>query len=262
MERLLLTGAAGRVATLLRPRLARDGRAVRLLDVVPLDDLRPGEEAVQGSAGDPETLREACADVDAVVHLATVATGRPMQFDAALEDLATTHAVLEAARQSGITRVVYASSNHAVGFHPRGEEDAPDWLFPRPDTFYGVAKVASEGLASLYVDRYGMDVVCLRIGTCRPEPDDVRSLATWLSPDDAARLVEAAVTAPSPGFRVVWGVSANTRNWWSLAEARRLGYDPQDDAEVFADAILAQHGDPDPTAVDHRYLGGAFTTRT
>jgi uronate dehydrogenase len=259
-ERVLLTGAAGLIGGFLRPRLAREGRLLRLLDVVPIDDLGPGEEALVGSVLDVDALASACRQVDAVVHLATQATVDPMDFEAAHADIAATRLVLESARRAGVGRVVYASSNHAVGFHERGAGLAPDRWFPRPDSFYGVAKVASEALGSLYVDRYGLDVVCLRIGTCREEPADVRALATWLSPDDAARLVEAALTAPSPGFQVVWGVSANTRNWWSLEGARALGYDPQDDAEVFAERLLAKDGQLPAAAPELRRVGGRYTT--
>lgn len=258
MERVLITGAAGRIGSYLRPRLARDGRVLRLLDIAPIDDMTAGEEILVGSVLDSGLMRQACEGVDAVVHLAA-ATDRNMEFAAAADDIAATHLVLESARLAGAGRVVYASSNHAVGFHPRGEAEAPDGVFPRPDTFYGVAKVASEALGSLYVDRYGMDVVCLRIGTCREVPDDVRSLATWLSPGDVAGLVDAALTAPAPGFRVVWGVSDNTRRWWSLDGARALGYDPQDDAEVHAERILDRDGPPADDDPGQRLVGGAFT---
>jgi uronate dehydrogenase len=146
---------------------------------------------------------------------------------------------------------VFASSNHAVGFHP-AVDPVPDDLAPRPDTFYGVAKVTGEALGSLYHDRYGLDVVCLRIGSCFEEPPDARALATWLSPGDVARLVDAAVTAPSPGFRIVWGVSDNTRRRYSLTAAYELGYRSADDAEVFADRDLASDPWTDP------FVGGGF----
>ncbi|MFA9445003.1 NAD-dependent epimerase/dehydratase family protein [Egicoccus sp. AB-alg6-2] len=258
MGRVLITGAAGRIGGYLRAGLPGLGWHLRLLDVEPIADRHADEETVVGSVLDAGTIRDACDGVDAVVHLAAT-TGRSMDWEAASDDIAATRGVLEAARCAGITRVVYASSNHAVGFQPRGERPAPDWSYPRPDTFYGVAKVASEALGSLYVDRYGMHVVCLRIGTCRERPNNVRSLSTWLSPADAARLVGAALTAPSPGFRVVWGVSANTRNWWSLDGARELGYQPQDDAEAYADEVLREATPSDPEDPEHRLVGGGFT---
>ena len=112
-----------------------------------------------------------------------------------------------------------------------------------------------EALGSLYADRYGMDVVCLRIGSAFPEPTTIRQLSTWLSPADTVSLVDAALTAPSPGFAVVWGVSANTRNWWDLTAARALGYEPADDAEVYAEALIEAHGEPDPTDPVHAPRG-------
>jgi uronate dehydrogenase len=117
-----------------------------------------------------------------------------------------------------------------------------------------------EGLAALYVDRYGLDVVCLRIGSAFPEPTTLRQLATWLSPRDTVSLVDAALRAPDPGLAVVWGVSANTRNWWDLTAARALGYQPVDDAESYAPALVAALGEPDPTDPVHTRVGGEYTT--
>jgi hypothetical protein len=112
----------------------------------------------------------------------------------------------------------------------------------------------------MYHHRYGLDAVCIRILTCFERPPSSRALATWLSPDDAGRLFEACLTTPSPGFRVVFGVSANTRGGWvSLDEARALGYEPRDDAEVYAAEVTAEHGEPDPADPVLRYLGGEFT---
>jgi hypothetical protein len=120
--------------------------------------------------------------------------------------------------------------------------------------------VAGEALAALYHSRYGLDAICLRILTCDDRPRNARALSTWLSPDDAGRLFEACLTAPSPGFRVAFGVSANTRGGWvSLAEARSLGYEPRDDAEAYAAEILAAGGEPDPDRDPVlAHLGGPF----
>ena len=260
MATILITGAAGRIGTMLRSRLARDGRVLRLLDVVPVE-AGPGEEAVTASVTELAAVTDACQGVDAVIHLGGIAAEAP--WDKILDvNINGTYNVFEAARRAGVPRVVFASSNHAVGFTPRADFPVPDYAFPAPDTYYGVAKVAGEGLAALYVRRYGMDAICVRILSCFDRPRSPRMLATWLSPDDAGRLFEACVTAPSPGFRVVFGVSANTRGGFvSLAEARALGYEPRDDAEAYAADITAEHGawDPDDPALD--YLGGEYTFR-
>jgi uronate dehydrogenase len=243
VERILITGAAGRIGRMLRDRLPRPGRELRLLDVVPV----PG--GTTASAADLDAMVAACTGVDAVVHLGGI-SGEAEWERIRDVNVEGAYATFEAARRAGVPRVVFASSNHAVGFVPDGA-DLPDDLAPRPDTFYGVSKVLGEALGALYHDRHGLYVVCLRIGTCADRPTDRRALSTWLSPDDCARLVEAALSCPSPGFRVVWGVSANTRRTWSAAGGAAIGYHPQDDAEVHAAEV--------PPAPPERYVGGSFT---
>jgi uronate dehydrogenase len=212
---------------------------------------------VVAEIGDRAALDRAAAGVDAVVHLAGVAG--EAAFPEILEaNIDGTYQVFEAGRRSGVPRIVYASSNHAVGFTPRCELAGVD-LPPRPDTYYGLSKVFGEALGRLYVDRYGMEVVCLRIGSWQDRPERPRHLATWLSPADGVRLLHAALSAPDVGFTVVYGISANTRAWWDLAPARALGYLSVDDAEDYAEEILAEHGEPDPADPEHAYLGGDFT---
>jgi hypothetical protein len=116
---------------------------------------------------------------------------------------------------------------------------------PRPDSLYGWSKAAMEACGRLYADEYGMHIICLRIGMCLPEPVDLRSLAMWLSPDDCARLIEACLAVAKPGYRIVWGISRNTRRWCSLADGEDIGYYPQDDAEAYAGALIARFGEPD-----------------
>ena len=260
--RILMTGAAGRIGGYLRSRLARPDRVLRLLDIAPLV-AGPSEEVLQASVTDLDALVEASRDVDAVVHLGGIPVEDRWE-DILRTNIDGTYHAIEAARRSGVGRFIFASSNHAVGFLERNPDGskAPDSAFPAPDTYYGVSKVAGEALASLYHHRYGMDALCLRILSCRDHPDSARELATWLSPDDAGRLFEAALTAPSPGFRVVWGVSANTRAWFSMQEAAAIGYAPQDDAERYAGEILAGGGEPDPADPLHRFVGGPFTGRS
>lgn len=249
-QRILITGAAGAVATLLRPRLARPGRVLRLLDVRETPDpaMDGAEEVLVGSVTDLPAMIEACRDVAAVVHLGG------QSGEASLEEVLQvnvygSYCVLEAARQAGVGRVVLASSNHAVGFHDRRDGLPPGGLPaaapPRPDTYYGWSKAAAEAAGQLFADRFGMDVLCLRIGSWFPAPPGLRGLATWLSPDDGARLVEACLAAERPGFRIVWGISRNTRRWWSLAEGEAIGYVPVDDAEQYAPALIVEHGEPD-----------------
>ncbi|MGH3191258.1 MAG: NAD-dependent epimerase/dehydratase family protein [Streptosporangiaceae bacterium] len=259
MSVIVITGAAGLVGSMLRPRLARPDRTLRLLDVAPLA-AGPGEEAIGASVTDMDAMTAACRGADAVIHLAGVPGEAPWPRIREL-NINGGYVTFEAARRAGTPRVIFASSNHAVGFTPRADFPVPDYAFPAPDTYYGVSKAAVEALAAMYHYRHGMDAICVRILSCFPRPQNVRMLSTWLSPDDTGRLFEACLTVPAPGFRVIFGVSANTRGGWvCLAEAEALGYHPQDDAEAYAAEIIAADGEPDP-ATDPvlRYLGGEFT---
>ncbi|MGH8876700.1 MAG: NAD-dependent epimerase/dehydratase family protein [Stackebrandtia sp.] len=259
-QRILITGGAGKVAQMLRPRLARDGRSLRLLDLREPEPL-PGtgdEEVVLGSVTDAAAMAEACRGVDAVIHLGgqSVEATAENVIDLNIRGTLTT---LEATRAAGVRRIVLASSNHAVGFCGRDEAPVAANSPGRPDTFYGLSKVTMEAAGHMYADRYGLDVIALRIGSWFPTPPGVRGLATWLSPDDGARLVEACLAVGSPGFRIVWGISRNTRRWFSLAEGQAIGYHPEDDAETYAAELIAEHGEPDFTSdAELNRVGGAW----
>ncbi|MEM7567669.1 MAG: NAD-dependent epimerase/dehydratase family protein, partial [Pseudomonadota bacterium] len=163
------------------------------------------------------------------------------------------------ARLTGVRRVLFASSNHAIGFHPRSQKldaDSP----VRPDGLYGVSKVFGEGLARLYWDKFGIESLIVRIGSCFPEPRDLRQLATWLSPDDMIRLIERMVGAPHLGCPIVYGASDNAESWWDNAKAGYLGWRPQDSAEDYREALEARLGRPQPLAGEVYFQGGSFAT--
>ncbi|QSR29955.1 epimerase [Nocardioides sp. S5] len=254
--RVLVAGAAGSLGRVVTVGLVELGHDVVGLDLVP------------GPEGSPFAWHEAdCADadavaavfaaerIDAVVHLA----GAPEELslpDELTSHVVTTAALLDAMVAHDVTRIVYASSNHAVGRTPRADGELTEQALPRPDTYYGVAKVAAEALLRLFADRHGIDAVVCRIGSFLEEPTSLRGLSTWLSHADGVRMVEAGLTAPAPGWAVLHGISANTRAWWDLEPGRRLGYEPQDDAEVFADRI-----EPGPDdAAEAEFVGGPFAT--
>lgn len=261
----VITGGSGRIATMLRPHLAERGWIVTLVDTrAPDEPLGPGESFLQGSVLDdavldaavrrdlgaagptceppgPSGARSPGSPVDVVVHLAAIPQ------EAAWEDILAvnvdgTRRVLEAAQKAGVRRVLLASSVHAVGFTPLAETGAADVLLPRPDTYYGFSKAAGEALGSLYADRFGMGVVSARIVNGVPAPTPRQGAwgrIAWFSPGDAARLVAATVALEEPGHHVVWGVSRAGGRWFPLEAGRRIGYDPQDDAEEPGDAQAA-----------------------
>jgi uronate dehydrogenase len=235
--RVLVTGAAGSLGRVITVGLAGHGHDVVGLDLVPAPE---GTTFAwhEADCADADAVAAVFADerLDAVVHLAGVPEEGSLPEELT-SHVVTTAALLDAMVVHDVPRLVYASSNHAVGRTPRAAGELTEQALPRPDTYYGVAKVAAESLIRLFVDRHGIDAVSCRIGSFLEEPTSVRGLSTWLSHGDGLRMVEAALTAPAPGYAVLYGISANTRAWWDLEPGRRLGYEPQDDAEDFADRV-------------------------
>ena len=258
MTTVLITGAAGSIGTVLTAGLPEHGHRLRLLDRQPIENGRVDPDDVfVGDISDEAVLDRAMAGADSVVHLAAIPTEAEFA-DIDRVNIEGTYRVFAAARRNGVRRIVYASSNHAVGFTPRAPLVPAD-VPPRPDTYYGVSKVFGEALGRLYVDRYGLEVACLRIGSFAQHPRTPRELSTWLSHRDAVHLVHACLTAPHLTYALVWGVSANTRGWWDLEPGRALGYRPVDDAEAYALDIIAAHGEPDLDDPEHALLGGEYT---
>jgi len=256
---VLLTGAAGGLGTLMRGLLPAYGYELRLFDLTPIEG-EPG--SIAADLGDKEALREAVRGVDAIIHLAGISL--ESSFDKILRaNIEGTYNLYEAAREEGVGRIVFASSNHAIGYTPRplpGDPLIPIETPHRPDTFYGLSKSFGEDLAQLYWDKHGMETVSVRIGSCFMEPTSVRMLSVWMSPGDGARLFHAALTAEDVRHTVIYGSSDNTRLWWDLTTARSLGYEPQDDSEQYADKLVAEQGELDPQNPDHARIGGHFVT--
>ena len=260
MTRLLITGAAGNMGTMLRPLLRRPDRTLRLFDITEINDLdSTTEEFIQGSVTDRGAVAKAVDGVDAILHLGGLST-EDSWANILLINVDGTQAIFEAAVSHGVTRVVVASSNHAAGFWTHDETNGKPLagdVVVRPDCFYGWSKAASEALGRLYHDRFGIDVVNLRIGSSFESPPNYRGLASWMSPADTARLVEASLSVSTKGFHTVWGISKNTRAWWSGVQGAAIGYEPQDDSEQFADAFLAEHEWTFDDPILQR-VGGAF----
>ncbi|MFJ5927468.1 NAD-dependent epimerase/dehydratase family protein [Kitasatospora sp. NPDC092948] len=231
-----LTGAAGNIGSVVRKALRAEATRLILLDRVPLRPEADNEEAHTVDLRDQAAVQSALAGADRVLHLGGVPDEAPLPELLDVNVLGTHH-VLEAARRTGIDRVVLASSNRVTGFYP--VEHVTDPQDPvRPDGLYGVSKAAVEALGRLYSDKFGLSVVCLRIGSFEPAPTEPRHLATWLSPRDAIGFLLAALAAPpAVRFATAYAVSANTRRFWQLPDPAVLDYTPLDNAESHAAAV-------------------------
>ena len=257
--RLLLTGAAGGLGRVLRPRLKACCEWLRLSDIADLGTAAPGEELRPVALQDKAAVLSLLDGVDAVVHLGGISTEHAFE-DILPANIVGTYHVYEGARLHGARRIVFASSNHVTGFYRQCE--TIDATMPmRPDGYYGLSKAFGENLAQFYWDRHGIETVSLRIGSSFPEPTDRRMLASWLSYDDLERLVMAALTAPVVGHSVVYGMSDNAYTWWDNTPARHVGYRPRDSSEPFRAAVEARQPSIDPKNPVAMYQGGGFVTR-
>lgn len=256
-KRLLVTGAAGIVASLCRPLLRERCEALVLTDRNAVADLVTGERFLPGDLTDLDFLVSAAEGSDGILHLGGH-VGPDFTFEEVLAaNVVGTRNVFEAARLADVPRVVYASSHHAVGFHRRGE--ALDHRTPpRPDSWYGLSKGFGEEIASYYADRHGIAALSIRIGFIGEKVIDERRLHTWLSPRDFVQLVEIGFTCPNLHFETVYGVSDNPGTFFDNSNATRLGYRPRDRAlDHLADENL-RDARPDPDSADGNYVGGHF----
>jgi uronate dehydrogenase len=239
-KQVLILGAAGQIGRAVRDTLHGRYKLMRLADIVPQAPARDGEDCIDAELTDMAALTAAMSDIDCVVLLAGVSVEPDeRQWEQVLPaNIVGVHNVFEAARLAGVSRVVFASSHHAIGFYRRSDTIAAS-VAPRPDSYYGVSKVFGEAMGRFYADKFGLSVVSLRIGAFRPAPLEPRHLAVWISPRDMVELVRCSIEAPPLHYCVAYGMSANDRSFWDNREAAILGYAPRDNAEDFAAKILA-----------------------
>jgi uronate dehydrogenase len=259
LNRLLLTGAAGGLGKVLRERMRPFAETLRVSDIASLAPATgPHEEVVPCDLADKAAVDALVAGCDAIVHLGGVSVERP--FEEILEaNIKGIFHIYEAARRHGVKRVVFASSNHVIGFYKQSETiDAH--AKRRPDGYYGLSKSFGEDMAQFYFDRWGIETVSIRIGSSFPEPANRRMMSTWLSYRDLSSLVEKSLFTPEVGHTVVYGMSANRDVWWDNRAAAHLGYQSLDSSEVFRAKVEAQPpvAADDPNAI---YQGGAFTAQ-
>lgn len=236
MERVLIIGAAGRIGRVLRKGLRAPNRILRLVDIADLGKKEKNEEIYETDATNLSAMKEAMSGVDVVVHLAAYPEEAPWETIFPL-NYQLAYTMFEAARQSGVTKVVFASSIQVVGFHSL-ERIITDDVRLKPSGFYGVSKACGEALGSLYADKYGLSVGCLRIASFENEPTDERMLSTWLSFEDGIHLFERAIQAPPHHFYHIFGVSNNTRSRVDNSHIAWLGYEPKSNAEEYLDDII------------------------
>jgi uronate dehydrogenase len=257
MSKVALSGAAGNMGRVLRVELQKHGIDLRSAGGrKPLEPLHEGEDVMHGDLRDPAVVDQLLQGVDTLIHFAGTSVERPLP-EIIENNLVALHQVYEGARRHKVRRIVFASSNHGFGMHSVHDKLELDAPF-RPDGLYGLSKAWGESMARMYWDKHGIEGISLRIGSFETQPANFRHLSTWLSHEDALQLVMRCITAPSVGYLAVWGVSNNTRSYWTPNACELLGYQPESNAEDHAARILAQTNPLDPVA--QQYQGGSFVT--
>lgn len=255
-KRVLLTGAAGGIGTVLRKKLMGVYPELRLSDIAEPKGLGRGEKFLKADLSDMAQVEKVVKGVDGIIHLGGVSIEKPWEM-IHQANIVGCYNLFEAARRHGVKRVVFASSNHAVGFYRRNRRigtEAP----VRPDSRYGVSKAFGEALAALYADKYGLRVLCIRIGNVTDKPADLRRLSIWISPDDLVQLIRIGLEHPSLGYEIVYGASDNARSWWDNAAAFRLGYKPTGRAEDHLAHALEGQAKLPPDPIGDLFEGGPF----
>lgn len=256
MKRVLLTGAAGDVGGRLRKLLGPVYPELRLSDIKTPADLGADERFMQADLADLAQVESAVDGMEGIIHLGGFSVEGPWET-ILNSNIIGCYNLFEAARRKGVKRVVFASSNHAVGFYPRHRRIGTD-VTVRPDSRYGVSKAFGEALGAFYADKHGLRVLCLRIGNVGDAPVDRRRLAIWLKPEDLAQLVRIGLEHTDLRFEIFYGVSLNERSWWDNSRAFAYGYRPTGRAEDCRDTALAAQAKLPPDSVGDFYQGGPF----
>jgi uronate dehydrogenase len=259
MARILLTGAAGGIGTRLRKILKPVYPDLRLSDIAKPKDLSPDETFVAADLAHISQVERIVDGVDGIIHLGGISGEAP--WEGILQaNIIGCYNLFEAARRKGVKRVVFASSNHAVGFYPRHHHIGVD-VTVRPDSRYGVSKAFGEALGSLYADKHGLRVLCLRIGNVGDKPLDKRRLSIWVSPEDLAQLIRIGLEHPELRFEIFYGASWNERAWWDNHKAYDYGYRPTGRAEDHLEHALAEQAKLKPDQVGDFFQGGTFCSQ-
>jgi uronate dehydrogenase len=258
LKKLLLTGAAGGVGRSIRSMLGELAEQVVLSDLSEITDVAAHETFTACNLADAKGVAGLLEGVDGIIHLGGVSVERT--FDLILQgNIVGLYNLYEAARHSGQPRIVFASSNHVVGYYRR-DEHIDNTVAPKPDSLYGVSKVFGEAVASMYHDKFGQETLSVRIGSCFEKPANPRMLATWLSYRDFVALCGRGFAAPKLGHTVVYGASANDEQWWDNRNAAFLGWKPQDSSAKWRVEVETAAGAGDPNDPAVIYQGGAFTS--
>ncbi|HZP79038.1 MAG TPA: NAD(P)-dependent oxidoreductase [Pseudolabrys sp.] len=255
MQKVLITGASGDIGSRLR-KILKPVYSLRLSDIRRPSDLAADEEFAQADLADLAAVERAVDGIEGIVHLG----GHSVEgsWDTILNaNIIGCYNLFEAARKKGVERVIFATSNHAVGYYPRSRKIGLD-VPVRPDSRYGVSKAFGEALAAMYAYKHGLRVTCIRIGNVGDKPIDLRRMSIWLKPEDLAQLIRIGLEHPDIRYEIFYGMSDNARAWWDNSNAAKFGYKPQGKSEDYVKDAMAAQAKLAADPVGDWYQGGTF----
>ena len=258
MEKVLVTGAAGGIGKSLRKLLKGKYKSIRWSDIKKPDNLAADEEFMAADLSKMTEVEKIVAGIEGIVHLGGHSTEGPWNtiLDA---NIVGCYNIFEAAYRANVKRIVFASSNHAVGFYPRSKTIGVN-VTVHPDSRYGISKAFGEAVGAFYADKHGLRVTCLRIGNFGDVPLDKRRLSIWLKPEDLVQLIDIGLTHRDIRFEIFYGASDNIDMWWDNSNARRFGYKPTGKSADFEAQAMAAQAKLSPDPIGDRFQGGTFTS--
>ena len=254
-KKILITGAAGNLGG-------------RLFDILSKKYFVLGTDIKQGNQNfknsnfilcdlkDYKKVLRITKKIYAIVHFGSIPVEDTFK-NILNNNIFATYNVFEAARINKVKKIIFASSNHVVGFHKR-KTNLDEKCMQRPDTNYGLSKCFGENISRLYADKFNIKGFCIRIGSCLDQPTDRRHLSTWISPNDLAQLVDIGISKKYH-FEIVYGISNNNRSWWNNKAAFKLGYKPKDRAEDYSNKNLSRNEYVSKIAL--KFQGGVFVSK-
>ena len=255
-KKILITGASGHLGGMLFKSLANLGYKKLVGTDLKKKNIEKNQKFILANLKNLKTIKNLTKGVYAIVHFGAIPI-EDTQSNILQNNIIGTYNLFEAARINKVKRIIFASSNHAIGFHRR-KTKLDQFSNQRPDSHYGLSKAFGEELSRFYADKFNIQSMCIRIGSCLRVPEDRRHLSTWISYGDLTQLVNIGIKHKSIHNEIVYGASKNKKSWWNNARAYQLGYKPKDSADQFDVNLLSKNEYKDKMAL--LFQGGVFTS--
>ncbi|MDC0513438.1 NAD(P)-dependent oxidoreductase [Pelagibacteraceae bacterium] len=255
-KKILITGVSGHLGGMLFKAMAKIGYSNLVGTDLKKKYITKNEKFILADLKNFKSILKITKAVNTIVHFGAIPI-EDSKKNILHNNIIGTYNLFEAARINKVKRIIFASSNHAIGFHRR-KTRLNDFLIKRPDSHYGLSKAFGEDLSRFYADKFNIQSMCIRIGSCLRVPKDRRHLSTWISYNDLVQLVDIGVKHKSIHNEIVYGVSKNKKSWWNNSRAYKLGYRPKDSADKFNINSLSKNEYKDKMALI--FQGGVFTS--